>query len=323
MSTLEVAAPAALLRDPALTPHARMIWLFLQMQGSARPSQVIRGVGMAPHTVRRGLAQLIAAGLAASGATGETTALMPDSSGPVVRLPADLFTARLGVQSRLLYGLLQTLPGQFTYQALEQLTGVSRHTLTRAVAELVHAGWLTTKQKHQHAPVRFELTTPSLLQPRTGVKGARWRIDRAEFKGEQIMREWLSLLVDSTQYEDGGFYGWLINPLTGEQLQLDRFYSCPAPGVGFEFNGAQHDGPTALFPSEEKARQQRARDLMKIGLCHLLKVPLVILHAEDLRLESMRQKVGNLLPLRYDLSASQALIGFLERRSQRHRENGA
>lgn len=318
-----VEVPADLLRDPAVSPHAKLIWLFLRRSGSARPSQLIVGAGMAPHTVRRCLAQLTAAGWAAPAPGGGAQACVPHTSGHLLQIPAELLASGAGVHSRLLYGLLQLLPGQFTYRELEQLAGVRRHTITRAVADLVRTGFLATKQQHQHAPFEFELLLPQAPpapKPGAGLGGARRRIELAPHKGEQIMREWLSLLVDSRQFEDGAYFGWLINPLTGEQLQLDRFYSHPAPGVGFEFNGRQHDGPTELFPSEEGARQQRARDLMKIGLCCLKGIPVVIVQIDDLSLEGMRRKVGALLPLR-DLSGQDRLIRFLQQKSQNHREN--
>lgn len=72
------------------------------------------------------------------------------------------------------------------------------------------------------------------------------------------MREYLSLLVDSDHFEDNATPGFLVNPLSGEELQYDRFYP---PRVAFEFNnGPQHDGPTALYASGRDIRRLRARD---------------------------------------------------------------
>lgn len=56
------------------------------------------------------------------------------------------------------------------------------------------------------------------------------------------MREYLSLMIDSGEFEDNAAPGFLVNPLTDERLQFDRFYP---PGVAFEFNGPQHYGATS------------------------------------------------------------------------------
>ena len=52
------------------------------------------------------------------------------------------------------------------------------------------------------------------------------------------MREILSLIVASATFVDDGSLGFLVNPRTREQMQLDRFYMYEK--VGLEFNGYQH-----------------------------------------------------------------------------------
>lgn len=129
------------------------------------------------------------------------------------------------------------------------------------------------------------------------------------------MKEYLSLLIDSDHFEDNARPGFLINPLTGKPVELDRYYPRV---VGYEFNGRQHYETTELFPSEPGLRMQQARDLIKEALCARNGINLVVIHRADLTLEAMRRRVGALLPLR-DLRGHEALIAYLERVSAGNR----
>ncbi len=128
------------------------------------------------------------------------------------------------------------------------------------------------------------------------------------------MREYLSLLINSDEFEDDAAPGWLVNPRTLERLQLDRFYP---PRVAFEYNGPQHYRATGKFSADEVVGQ-RERDLIKLGLCVTRGITLVTIHPEDLTLRGMKQAVGSLLPLR-DLTGSDLLIDYLETESRRYR----
>ena len=180
---------------------------------------------------------------------------------------------------------------EFTYTQLAQVTGLDRRTVTKAIRCLSAAGWLTVTRGSHRRPVRCQLKDPRLAGSETELQKAKRRLQKATFAGEAIMREFLTLLVDSEEYEDDAAPGFLVNPLTGERLQLDRYYP---PSVAFEFNGPQHYGPTELYSAEE-AEKQRARDLIKMGLCAQRGIHLVIVHTEDLSLSGMKQKIGNLL----------------------------
>src|SRR5690606_2563656 len=124
-------------------------------------------------------------------------------------------------------------------------------------------GWLATTQASQQAPIRFTLINPAETEARRELARVERRLAKEKFKGEGLMRALLSLLVDLDVFEDNASPGFLVNPLTDERLQFDRFYP---PSVAFEFNGPQHYGETELY-SAEHAREQRARDLIKIGIC--------------------------------------------------------
>lgn len=269
---IEIIVPAALLLDRELTSSAKLVWMLCRLGvGAAEPPpvpQLVAQSGLVPATVRAALAQLAA---------------VPEYPGDVVTLPGQLLMcARLPAAAKVLYGILAGLNGEFTYPALSRLTGMGPNTLKRAVAALVEAEWLEAGRLNRLAPVGFTLHNPIEDLQMLEVERARQRIRREPNKGEAIMKEFLSLLVDSNEFEDNARPGFLINPKTQERLELDRYYTDVA---AFEYNGAPHFGVT------EAAREQQTRDMVKVGIMALRQIPVVV-------------------------------IAYLERRAWRYRENG-
>ena len=314
MSASVIQIPVSLLLDPALSPPAKLVWLVARMHASPQPASIAWLASrsrLSCPTVRSALAKLRAAGRAATGATEWT------SQGGHVSVPGALLSeGRVGPQAKILYGALQCTPGywnragQFSYTLLSQLTGATRPTVRRAVRELTDSGWLQAEQLHQQAPFRFLLLNPRYAE----VTRAKLRLRQGRFRGESLMREYLNLLVDSKAYEDNHYPPFLINPYTGERLQLDRHYSL---GVAFEFNGAQHYDSTAWDSPEDFAKQQ-ARDDMKLGICTREGIHLIIVLPGELNVKTLREKIGNSLPLR-DLAGHERLIGYLESVSKSQR----
>ena len=109
------------------------------------------------------------------------------------------------------------------------------------------------------------------------------------------MKGWLDLLVDDTDYVDNFRPDFLRNPVTGENLEYDRYYR---RGVAFEFNGPQHYGPTRRYPDRDRARDLRVRDLIKKALSLENGVELLIIRPGDLSMSRLTAKIGNRLPLR-------------------------
>ncbi|MFZ5815225.1 MAG: ArsR family transcriptional regulator [Bacillota bacterium] len=304
-----VMAPESLLLDRDLLATAKLLWLLLQLEPEARnPGLLAARSGLNPKTVARGLAQLEGRAFPATGRKAGMPAPL-------------LLDRRLSSRARLLYGLLQFTPGfrreagQCTLASLTPLTGWTRNPVRSAIGLLQETGWLELSQRNCHSPIRFHLRNPVAERQERATNMARRRLKKAEFKGEAIMREYLSLLIDSDQFEDNASPGFLVNPYTGEEMQFDRFYP---PDVAFEFNGAQHFGPTARYPDEEKARRQMGRDYIKMGICISRSIRLVVLLAEDLSLDGIRRKVDGLLPLR-DLTGQERLINYLERVARNYR----
>lgn len=310
-----VQAPVSLLLDPDLTAAAKVLWLAIRIHSeSVTPTRLAASSGLTLATIRTGLARLEAAGW------------YSPSAGTIERSPSDtrvsipvslLSDPRVRPQAKLLYGILQTgeKSGEFTYKALSASAQISVVTARQVVGELAETGWIQASQANQLAPIRFTLRIPELDRRAAEVAQATHRLEEADFRGEAIMREYLSLLIDSDEFEDNARPGFLVNPQTDERMELDRYYP---PVVAFEFNGSQHYRMTRRFPNEQALGMQQARDLMKEALCARRGVRLVVINREDLKLEIMQQKVGTLLPLR-DLSDHQGLIEFLEKVSKPYR----
>ncbi|HYG56636.1 MAG TPA: hypothetical protein VD902_01015 [Symbiobacteriaceae bacterium] len=298
MKAQAVKVPAQLLLDHRLEESARLLWMLMQF--GTRPA-------LAPHTVRKGLAQLEGAGwLPASRAPLKAYALVP---GDLLR------DDKLGTQAKLWYGILQLTPSEVTYPALSRLGGVSPTTAKQAVKTLRANGWLDLTQQNKHSPIHFTLHNPMAKRREAELARVKDRLVEQQFRGEALMREYLSLLVDCDEHDDNASPSYLVNPYAGEEMQFDRYYP---PGVAFEFQGAQHFGPTDRYPDDAKARKQRARDYIKQGICADRKVQLVTVVAEDLSMERMQQKVTGLLPLR-DLYGYDPHTRFLDRVSQGYR----
>ncbi len=298
-----LSVPLSLLLDPDLVASAKVIWIALRHHPSAGPAELRSRTGLSRQTIQAGL--------------DRARAYRPAPGGPNVRLPARLLREPgVGGSAKVLYGLLQAIPsfrsasGEFTYAALREQTRMGIGTLKKGIGQLEMASWIQTSRATRLSPIRFTLGSPALRRGQAEVIEARRRLKRAKYGGEAIMQEYLSLLIDSDQFTDNARPGFLINPLTGERLELDRFYP---PNVAFEYHGAQHFGATDRFTQAE-ADAQHVRDLIKAGICLYRGIHLVIITAEDLTLEGMIRKIGQSMPLR-SLAGREPLIDLLEEAS--------
>lgn len=308
-----VDVPISLLLNSHLTASVRLIWMLRQLApDSPGTGQLLTLSGLSRPTVLKSIAHLDSVGWYQS---------LPRT--PSIRVPRALLTdRRLSAQARVLRALLEATPGlangtdSTTYRKLGNLAGRSPHTVRQAMQDLATLGWIRLEQPHRLAPIRFECHDPFVDRAMIEVEEARRRLEESRYMGEAIMREFLTILVDSADFEDDAAPGFLVNPYTDERMQFDRFYP---PNVAFELNGAQHYQPTDLFPVTWKVTKQRGRDYMKAGICFYRRVHLVIVHAEDLHLEGLREKASPLLPMR-DLSSHGPAIGFLETAARHYRQ---
>jgi len=312
MATQSLKVPTALLMDENLAATAKLLWMIHQLcsrgdQGPICTGQLEARSGLARNTVLRGMAQLQGADWLPVAPAGQ----QPGTLG----VPADLLLdSRVELQGKLLYAILGLTPGQFAWSGLSQLTGASVTTLKKAIISLRGTGWLRISQKSRYAPIHFTLLDPVAERREQERCLAEQRLNNAKFKGEAIMREYLSLIADSDEYEDDATPGFLVNPFTGEEMQFDRYYP---PTVAYEFNGAQHYIPTE-FADQTDVRKQQGRDLLKRVISKDRGITLVVVHPEDLTLEGMRRKVDGILPLRKS-EGHEPLIAFLQSVSRGYR----
>lgn len=306
MDNRELHVPLARLQDPTVPASAKLVWLAQRLKPAATPTELEAITGLSRPTILNAL--------------NRVKGWRSEPGGPKAHLPAALLSDRtLGAQAKLLYGTLQATPGfrghrgRFTYPALMALTDLSRNTLKQAIAELTRSDWMHLAR--QQSPYRFALGSPAHKRSRAEAALARRRLKRAQYTGEAIMQEYLSVLIDTDEFTDNARPGFLVNPQTGERLELDRFY--PAANVAFEFHGAQHDRATERFTQAE-FEAQHFRDLIKAGLCLYRGIHLVIIRAADLTVQGMLNKIGQTMPLRI-LTGHEPLIDLLEEESFTYR----
>lgn len=317
--------PASLLQDRRLSASAKLIWMLSRLNppdGRAGPGWLTEKSGLSRPTVYGALTDLAAAGWGEpvahpAGPTPEQPESPPNPPSQVA-LPIDLLTdRRLSPAARLLYGLLLLLPslryqaGSFTYAELAAHAQFSRNTLEKALTELAAAEWIATERANRKARIQFTITFPGYTRGLNGIAAAQRRRRQSEHGGEWLMREFLNLLSDRTDYQDEASPGFLVNPQTGELLRFDRFYP---PDLAFEFHGPQHFRPTKKF-SAEQVSALRLRDYIKMGICMEQGIRVVVVLADDLTLDGMRRKAAGLLPFR-DLAGQELLIEYLEQEAQ-------
>ena len=322
-----VHVPVDLLLDSAITASAKVIWMVLRLhpeltkEGRPSPTRLAALAGLSRPTVRKGLARLAAAGWYSLSPPGTAQPESQPKARRFVKIPRELLEDRaVRPQAVVMYGVLQATPefkpptGKYTRKQLREMTGRALKTIRRATNTLAASGWLKLTRKNHLCPYIFTIKNPVYEACQAELRRLKKWLAGAKFKGEGLMRGYLTLIVKSNEFEDDASPGFLVNPFTDERMQLDRYY----PGrAAFEFNGPQHYEPTE-FATPQDVEKQKARDRIKAGICEDQGIPLVVVRPEDLTLETMIQKVGTHLPRR-DLRNSGLIIRYLERMSRRYR----
>ncbi len=241
------------------------------------------------------------------------------------RVPIDLVEAEAPLEARFVYIYLlsraeprtKTLRSNNT--ALAGSLHIHRATMRKLVASLVRTGWVEVKPVEAHETV-YVLRNPILEERQRELQRVQARLRHADYKGEAIMHELLSLKVASTKYSINVRLGFMKNPTTDGPLELDRYYF--EHKVAFEFNGPQHYGPTEAFPDPEQARQTIARDYIKKAICQEHGIHLIIITAEDLTSERIERKIGGHLPLR-DVRSDDPVLQYLNAMGKQYMRQAA
>jgi len=308
----QVKVPRLVLLHNQLTASAKVLWAALQLgTASLRELQDLSGLCHVSIEPARDKLQSLSL----------LRPLVLPKGGYAV-LPVDLLSSRsVNAQAKVTYGAIQLLPTYSDRQAeagmeqLAHLTGRHQATIRRALQALASAGWIDVRRSRRTGPFRIVVNNPQLEAQMRAISAMDRRLERAPYYGEALMREWLTLLIARDNFEDDASPGFLLNPYTNEEMQLDRFYP---PDVAFEFNGPQHYGPTDLYPSEEQARRQIGRDLIKQAICMNRGIHLVVVQAGDLSLHNMLRLVPECLPRR-NLDGQELVIAHLESLSRSYR----
>lgn len=317
MTTTEyILVPETLLQSQELLPSAKLVWIALLLNSYIKPqlrqskTRLAELTGLSRPTVYTALAAL------------ESSGWYPieKPKGRILQEPSakiytDLFLdTNLSATARLFHGLIQLTIGyknnktdEYRYFALSQELRIGLKSVRQAVGQLVQSGWLIMKQKHQLAPMTITLRHPIKEQFKVMMTRAINNLENAKFRGETLMKEFLSLIVASDDYMDNVKPGFLRNINTDGLLEFDRYY----PNIiAFEFNGPQHYRPTDLY-DEKTVREQQIRDEQKRQLSCNKGITLAVVHPEDLSVAGMLDKIGGLLPLR-NLRCGGQLINYLE-----------
>jgi len=310
----QVRVPRTIIMNPDLTPTAKVAWMGCQLQPRG-VRELAALSGLSPKGVQSGFDLLRSRNL-------NRTLPVPQRPGSSAVIPVDLLRSHLPAQAKVMYAAVQILPGfrestaEVTYNQLCTATRTCLNTVKRALNVLLEHGWIEVRRPGRFGPFLITVINPHAESQARAIDQVARRLDRATYRGEALMRELLTLTVDRDDYEDDASPGFLINPYTMERMQIDRMYW---PDAGFEFNGPQHYVPTALYPSVEQVRQQRARDLLKQAICQQRDILLVPVHSEDLSVSGILRLIPDRLPRRC-LDGQEILIAYVEALCRAYRQ---
>lgn len=302
----QVKVPRTIILNPDLTPTAKVAWAGYQLQPrGTRELAALSGLSL--KGVYSGVELLRRPNLC-------RTLPVPHRQGSWAVIPVDLLRSHLYAQAKVMYATVQLMPGfhestvAVTYDQLCTVTSSCLNTVKRAMNALLVQGWIEITRPGRYGSFFITVVNPHAESQARAIAQVARRLDRAKYRGEALMRELLTITVDRDDYEDDASPGFLINPYSMERMQIDRMYW---PDAGFEFNGPQHYVPTALYPSVEQVRHQRARDLMKQAICQERGILLIPVHSEDLSISGILRLIPDRLPLRC-LDGQEILIAYVE-----------
>lgn len=318
----EVRVPISLLMTDELLPSAKITWIALALDAhlvpSKRnsPSRLKREIGLSRPTFQKAVEVLTAHGWY----SGEKHTRLKKLAGPWVTVSVEMiWDTSLSIRARLMLAQFQTTKAYkaqstFRYIELAEELGLNVKTVRNAMLELENKGWLKLEQANQLAAISYSVFNPIRNKVEEVKKIVTDIINTAKFKGEAILRGFLTVVSPSDEHRDEATFAFLYNPKTGKQLYYDRYY---LSRVAFEFHGTQHDHSTELF-DEETVQKQKHLDAVKQSICDDRGITLIIIRPEELSLEAIKRKIGKSLPQR-NLRCYQSVVEYLEWIAARYR----
>ena len=214
---------------------------------------------------------------------------------------------------KLLYLMAQIRPiGSLS--SLARQAGIGVRNAFRLARLMKKYGWMRTERRgHLSIPIAVIPQAEDERRARLLQMG----YDVAQYKGEFILRtcQGATIILEGVVYNARP--GFLKHPVTEEKLEYDIFN--PETSDAWELHGFQHFGPSEIQPSKEKAKQQQANDLIKIGRSVVNGVNITVMTYKDLSLDGVLKKMPKHLPRR-PVDRSSRYIRSLERLASNYRQ---
>lgn len=312
----EVQVPAALMLDENLSPKTKMVWIACAMTKggpAADPRELAEVAGVIKETIPKAIARLEGGGWFAAGGSGGTAQAVPACSIPNGLLEE----CRRSPQAVLLYGYLQLLPGfrpakgWFTYQDLTALAPISREVARKAVSVLSDKGWLVYWQEYRKGPYLCRLCNPVMDRASRMLMRVADRLDAAPHFGRAVLREYLSVLIDSEFYEDGAEPAFLYDEHFDEILSFDRYYEDEC--IGFQLD-------VPIDPDRIGARKRAWQRKRIVELCRANDAVALLVSPADLCRSGLLRLIAGRLPLR-KLKGLEQVLEYLESACDDFRES--
>lgn len=324
MKPVEFSVPDALWKDRAITETAKTLWCFLrafQPESTFTLGKLHKLTGLSHHTLHNSFRQLQQNGWIAYRRLGLRTVWCQVRTDDGLRLPSDILLQPLPRPAKWVWAVLRTLDRPVTYRELQALTGYGPDAVRESIRRLLDADWLIMEGTASR-PVILRAVNP--VEARRQAEIRQWEQQLAEglrsglSRGQCILYLMVRMALPDAKILVNARLPALTNPLTDAELEIDIYL--PDYRLGLEFNGPQHYTPTEWFSEEEQFRSQRARDLMKLGLCQEKDIDLLVVTVADLWPSRIWRKLAEKTPVREIPDEEWHLVRWLYKQARRYRE---
>ncbi|MGE5580155.1 MAG: hypothetical protein ACM3WU_08950 [Bacillota bacterium] len=221
--------------------------------------------------------------------------------------------AQIPPSGKLLYVMAQARPAG-SLSDLARCSGIDERNA-------FHLAVLLRKHKWMKMERRGNRSIPIPIIPRPEDQRRARLLQKcyevSQYKGEFLLRAFQDVAIVT----EGAVYNarpeFLKHPVTEEKLELDIF--CPETQDAWELHGFQHFGPTKIQPSKDKAKEQQANDLIKLGRSLMNGVHVEVMTYKDLSLDGVLKRMPEHLPRR-PIDRSSVYVRTLERLATSYRQ---
>jgi hypothetical protein len=172
-------------------------------------------------------------------------------------------------------------------------SGVSWHRAGKAVKKLAVTGWMKPADRRGHLLPIVAIPEPVQLRLANELRSL---YDLAPYRGEFLMKYYLTMRIHSCDFVENAHPEFLINPLTGARLEYDMFYR--AACVAYEFNGPQHLGEVIHSTDEQAVKEQLMRDAFKRTLSTQHHISLIEVNASTVTPNELEKLIPPDVPRR-------------------------